>query len=76
MYKITFCLLLFSVFGFGQNIHFTDPDLLTYLITENCVDTNDDGDVDSDADFNNDGQIQLTEAQQVLHFSFTTGSSN
>lgn len=72
MYKITSCFLLFSVFGFGQNIQFTDPDLLFYLTTKLCVDTNGDGVFNSDADFNNDGQIQLSEAQQVTSFSFTT----
>ncbi|MBF6607945.1 MAG: T9SS type A sorting domain-containing protein [Flavobacterium sp.] len=72
MYKITICFLLFSLSGFGQNIQFADPDLLTYLTTRNCVDTNDDGVFDSDADLNNDGQIQVLEAQQVTSFSFTT----
>ncbi|GAK91796.1 hypothetical protein JCM19297_3743 [Nonlabens ulvanivorans] len=65
-------LLLFTSFSFSQNIQFSDPDLLIYLTTRLCVDTNADGISDSNADFNNDGQIQLNEAQQVLRFSFNT----
>lgn len=72
MNKITACILLFSVFGFSQNITFNDPDLLTYLTTKLCVDTNGDGVYDSNADFNNDNQIQLSEAQQVTRFKFST----
>lgn len=72
MNKITYCLLFFSVFGFSQNITFNDPDLLTYLTTKLCVDTNGDGIYDSTADFNNDNQIQLSEAQQVTRFKFST----
>ncbi|HEU0136214.1 MAG TPA: hypothetical protein VFQ50_02900, partial [Flavobacterium sp.] len=71
MYKITSCFLLFTVFGFGQNIQFTDPDLLFYLTTKLCVDTDGDGVFNADADINNDGQIQFSEAQQVTRFSFT-----
>lgn len=76
MHKFTFYLLLFSAFGFSQNIQFNDPDLLVYLTTRNCVDTDGDGVFDSDADFDNDGQIQISEAQQVLSFSFTTLANN
>lgn len=76
MNKITYCLLLFSVLGFSQNITFSDPDLLTYLTTKLCVDTNGDGVFDSTADFNNDGQIQLSEAHQVTHFRFNTLAHN
>ncbi len=73
MTKITYCLfLLCSVFASGQNIQFDDPDLLTYLTTRLCVDTDGDGVYDSNADFNNDDQIQLSEAQQVLRFRFNS----
>ena len=72
MKKFSYILLLCSVFGFSQNITFTDPDLLTYLTTKLCVDTNGDGVFDSTADFNNDNQIQLSEAHQVTHFKFST----
>lgn len=68
--NITYYLLLFSVLSFGQNITFDDPDLLTYLTTKHCVDTDGDGEFDSTADFNNDNQIQLSESQQVIRFKF------
>lgn len=72
MYKITFCLLFVSVFGFSQNIQFDDPDLLSFLTNNLCVDTNGDGTFNATADFNNDGEIQFTEAQQVIRFKFNT----
>lgn len=76
MNKFTYYFLLCSVFGFSQNITFSDPDLLTYLTTKKCVDTNGDGIFNSTADFNNDNQIQLSEALQVTHFSFSTLAHN
>uniref|UniRef100_UPI00404A0F32 hypothetical protein n=1 Tax=Flavobacterium sp. TaxID=239 RepID=UPI00404A0F32 len=72
MRNVSFCLLLFSSFGFSQNIQFTDPDLLFYLTTRLCVDTDGNGTFDSTADFNNDDEISFGEAQQVTSFSFTT----
>src|SRR5690606_17137020 len=63
-------------FGFSQNITFDDPDLLTYLTTRLCVDTDNDGVFDSTADLNNDNQIQLSEANQVTHFKFNTLAHN
>jgi hypothetical protein len=76
MNKITYFLLLCSVFGFSQNITFNDSDLLTYLTTKLCVDTDGDGVFDSTADFNNDNQIQLSEANQVTHFKFNSLAHN
>jgi hypothetical protein len=76
MNRITYLLLLCSVFGFSQNITFNDSDLLTYLTTKLCVDTDGDGVFDSTADFNNDNQIQLSEAIQVTHFKFNTLAHN
>lgn len=76
MNKITCFLLLCSAFGFSQNITFSDPDLLTYLTTKMCVDIDGDGVYDSTADFNNDNQIQLSEANQVTHFRFNTLAHN
>ncbi|WP_452222474.1 T9SS type A sorting domain-containing protein [Lacinutrix salivirga] len=76
MFRITFFLLLCSVFGYSQDITFSDPDLLTYLTTKLCVDTDGDGVFDSTADFNNDNQIQLSEANQITHFKFNTQAYN
>ena len=76
MNKVTYVLLLCSVFGFSQNITFSDPDLLTYLTTRPCVDTDGNGTFDATADFNNDNQIQLSEANQITHFKFSTLAHN
>ncbi|AUC81485.1 T9SS type A sorting domain-containing protein [Lacinutrix sp. Bg11-31] len=76
MNKITFLFILFSAIGYSQDIQFNDPDLLSYLTTKICVDTDGDGVFDSNADFNNDDQIQLSEAQQVLSFKFSTLANN
>ncbi|SDS91174.1 T9SS type A sorting domain-containing protein [Winogradskyella sediminis] len=76
MNKITYVLLLCSVFGFSQNITFSDPDLLTYLTTRPCVDTDGDGTFDANADFNNDNLIQLSEANQITHFKFSSLAHN
>lgn len=76
MNKITYLLLLCSVFGFSQNITFSDSDLLTYLTTKLCVDIDGDGVYESTADFNNDNQIQLSEANQVTHFKFNSQANN
>jgi len=76
MRKITFIVLLITSFGYTQNIQFNDPDLLYYLTNRSCVDTDNDGVFDSTADFNNDGEIQVTEAEQVLYFKFNTLAHN
>jgi hypothetical protein len=57
--------LLCGTTFFGQNINFADANLKSYLITENCVDTDNDGFPDSDADVNNDNEIQLSEALTI-----------
>ena len=63
---ISLCVvLLFGTLVFGQNINFTDASLKSYLLTENCVDTTNDGFPDSDADVNNDNEIQLSEALNI-----------
>lgn len=76
MYKITVYFLLYSVLGFAQNINFADPDLLVYLTTKPCVDMDGDGSFESTADFNSDGQIQLSEALQVVNFRFNSEANN
>lgn len=76
MYKLSLCLTLLSALGFAQDIQFNDPQLLSYLTTVNCVDVDGDGNFDATADMNNDGQIQVDEAQQVLNFSFYSGAGS
>jgi hypothetical protein len=58
-------ILLYGSIVFGQTINFSDANLKSYLITENCVDTNSDNIPDSDADANNDNEIQLSEALNI-----------
>ncbi|WP_298507665.1 T9SS type A sorting domain-containing protein [uncultured Kordia sp.] len=55
----------FGIAAFAQNIHFADANLKSYLISENCVDSNNDGIADNDVDTNDDNEIQLSEALAV-----------
>lgn len=68
---ITFFLIFFLACGccFSQSINFTDLELKRYLIQELCVDSSNTGAFfsnDLDVDLNNDNEIQLSEAEQVL----------
>lgn len=66
MNKLYFYIILFSSsIGFAQIVNIPDTNFKNALINTNCVDTNDDGNFDSDADTNNDGEIQLSEAESV-----------
>ncbi len=57
------CVLLVCFVSMSaQNIVFVDANLKAFLLNENCVDTNADNIPDSNADVNNDGEIQLSEA--------------
>lgn len=71
MKKILFftTIVLLGTTVFAQNIDFTDANLKSYLITQNCVDTNNDGIADSDADTNDDNEIQLSEALAITNLS-------
>ena len=51
--------------GFGQIIDFPDANFKNALVNINCVDTNGDEEEDSDADINDDGEIDVSEALQV-----------
>ncbi|QIE58640.1 T9SS type A sorting domain-containing protein [Rasiella rasia] len=62
---ITF-FLLSSALSFGQIIEFPDSDFKNALVNTNCVDTDGDGIVDDNADTNNDGEIEIDEAQAVI----------
>ena len=68
-------LIIFSTFAFGQNIDFEDTLLKNYILTKNCVDTNNDGVFNATADFNNDGEIQFTEALAIERLSFRDNGS-
>mgnify|MGYP000002865048 CR=1 FL=1 len=62
--------LLFTVyFSQGQIVNIPDANFKNALVNTLCVDTNGDGIVDADADTNNDGEIQISEAEVVLHLN-------
>ena len=68
-------ILLFILLGIAfnssaQNIDFTDLNLKQFLINENCIDLDDDGYPDINADLNNDGEIQLSEALNITNLTF------
>ena len=64
-YIITLLLLLNFEAGFSQNLIFSNPNLKTYLLTENSVDLDGDEFADTLIDLNNDNEIQLSEALLV-----------
>ncbi|MFK7782353.1 MAG: hypothetical protein AB8B90_08360, partial [Psychroserpens sp.] len=51
----------------AQIVTIPDVNFKHILTTDNCVDLDDDGVGDADADTNNDGEIQESEAQAVEH---------
>ena len=66
-------LLLFIFFGLclhtaiiAQNVDIPDKNFKYTLVNDKSVDTNADGIGDADADTNNDGEIQLSEAKAVV----------
>ncbi|WP_397299250.1 T9SS type A sorting domain-containing protein [Nonlabens ulvanivorans] len=66
MRKFLMGILLFSCFlSYSQALPITNS-LRSFLINNTCADTNGDGNADSDADLNNDGQITSAEANLVV----------
>ncbi len=64
-------LVCLTTYSNSQTINFTDLELKQHLINELCVDTNFDGYGDIDVDINNDNEIQVTEASNVLRLRLT-----
>ncbi|WP_310993445.1 leucine-rich repeat domain-containing protein [Aequorivita marina] len=64
-YYIIFLFFLSSI-AQAQIVNIPDSNFLDVLVNTNCVDTNGDGYGDSPADTNNDGQIQVIEAEAVI----------
>jgi hypothetical protein len=60
------CLCLLTEVAKAQIVNIPDANFKNALVNTNCVDTNNDGFGDADADTNNDGEIQFTEAEAVL----------
>jgi len=57
---------LITTFTQAQNVNIPDANFKNALVNDIVVDTNGDGILDSDADTNNDGEIQVSEAEDVL----------
>ncbi len=53
----------------SQIIDIPDANFKNALVNSICVDTNGDGDLDSDVDQNNDGEIQVNEALNVTNLN-------
>jgi len=67
MNKLYFLILLFSTsIGFSQIVSIPDVNFKNALVNDNVVDTDNNGTYDSDADLNNDGEIQVSEAESVI----------
>ena len=65
MKKYTLLFLLFSLASYSQIISFPDANFKNALVNTNCIDTNNNGIGDIDADANNDGEIEVSEAVTV-----------
>lgn len=65
MKKYTLFLLLISYASNAQIINFPDANFKNALVNTNCIDTNNNGIGDIDADANNDGEIEVSEAVTV-----------
>lgn len=63
---ITIVFLLGFYFSQAQIVDIPDVNFKFILINLPCVDTDGDGNYDSDVDTNDDGEIQVTEAEEVL----------
>ena len=77
--KIKFFLIITIFTGFNlysQNIAFTDLNLKAFLINENCIDTNNDNIPDTNADLNNDNNIQISEALSFTNLYLETFPDN
>jgi hypothetical protein len=70
-YLIVFSFLAFCFVGNGQIINFPDANFKNALVSSKCVDINEDGDEDADADINNDGEIDMEEAFNVINLNLT-----
>jgi hypothetical protein len=58
--------LLFSVIAQAQIVNIPDANFKNALVNNLCVDADEDGIFESDVDINNDGEIQVSEAELVI----------
>ena len=66
MKKYIFLLILATSFVNAQIITFSDTNFKNALVNTNCVDNDNNSIGEADADVNNDNEIELTEAQNVI----------
>ncbi|AWI24482.1 T9SS type A sorting domain-containing protein [Flavobacterium pallidum] len=71
MKKIYLLLLLTAGIAQAQIVDIPDPGFKNYLLTANCIDSNNDGTYDTDADLDNDGEVQATEAASAFLLTVT-----
>jgi len=70
-YFTTF-LFLFAIIQLqAQVIEFNDPDFKKMLLTQTCIDNDLDGEAETRADINEDEEIDVSEAAQILGIVFT-----
>ncbi|MFN5774177.1 MAG: hypothetical protein ACK447_13945, partial [Flavobacterium sp.] len=75
MKKILFFWLSLGTLTLGaQTVVIPDAVLKNKLVSTSCADFNDDGIYDGDVDTNNDGEIQVSEAQVVLRLKLNNTS--
>ncbi|WP_299888532.1 T9SS type A sorting domain-containing protein [uncultured Lacinutrix sp.] len=73
-------IFLFAFFSYSflnaQTVNIPDVAFKEILLNENCVDTNGDNVGDSIIDLNNDGEIQVSEAESVINLVIPTNQYN
>ncbi len=69
MKKLIILLLLFTVLVNAQIVNIPDANFKNRLVNTICVDTNNDSTYDADADTNNDGEIQVSEAFSITRLN-------
>ncbi len=63
---LLFYFVAFALLASGQIIDFPDPNFKNALVNTKCVDTNGNGTPESDADLNNDGEIDVSEVLEFI----------
>lgn len=69
MYKYFIVFIGFTILSSAQNIVFTDVNFKNALVNTNCINIDSSPGADIDADINNDGEIDLTEALLVTNLT-------
>ncbi len=74
-FLLSFLCLFITLICNSQIIDFPDISLKYELVNEQCVDSDGDGVADSDADTNDDGEIQITEAENITSLVLITNTA-